>query len=73
MKQILALGLFFVILIMSEFAHAANDQQNSRSDNIGQPNTVSHSGPSAIFAGPKVGWLKIPAQETTSSPVQTAR
>jgi hypothetical protein len=73
MRQIIAISLFLVTLLISGFAYASSDQQNSQCDNVRPSYGVNHSTPTAIFAGPKVGWVKVPTEEVTSSLFQSAR
>lgn len=73
MRKIIAISLFLVTLLISGFAYAASDQVNSQCDNVRHSNVVNHSTPTAVFAGPKVGWVRVPAEETTSSLFQASR
>jgi len=66
MRSIIAISLFVVMLLVSGLASAAIEQpcQSCKvccSNPQINTNTTSHR----VFAGPKVGWINIPAQETT--------
>jgi len=66
MRSIIAISLFVVMLFVSGLALAAVDQPCT-SCKVSCPNcqittnTASHR----VFAGPKLGWINIPAEETT--------
>ena len=73
MKAIVALSLLFVTLLISGFVFAANDQPNPPSGRFDQSYVINRSGPYAVFAGPKVGWVKLPVEEATPALGQTTR
>ena len=73
MKSLFAISLLFVTLLVSVSVYAATDQPNLPSGKFYQSYGVSPSNPPAVFAGPKVGWVKVPVEEGTPSLLQTVR
>ena len=70
MKSIIAISLLVVMLCVSGLASAEINQpcpcQLSKvSCSNCQITTDTTSHPHRVFAGPKVGWINIPAEETT--------
>ena len=72
MRTIIAISLAFAVLLISSFVYAENDQPGPVSAKIDQSNSVNHR-QSAVFVGPKVGWLKLPVEESTSSLADTSK
>jgi hypothetical protein len=54
--------LLVVMLFVSGSAFAAINQPDPSCQN---PQIITHTTYSRVFAGPKVGWLNVPAQEET--------
>jgi hypothetical protein len=73
MKSIIAISLFFVTLLISGFSYAENYQSGAPYGKAGQSYGINHPNPPAVFAGPKVGWVKLPVEQTSSSLVENAR
>ena len=76
MKTKLAIGLLFVMLLVSSFAYADLIQYGQPSVTAVRPDvncqisqTVSTIGSQDIFAGPKLGGMKVPVE----TEVQTVR
>jgi hypothetical protein len=66
MKSIIAFSLFLVIMLISGFTYAAVDQPNQPLNKFDQCCGINQSGPHAVFAGPKVGWIILPVAEGNS-------
>jgi len=66
MRSIIAISLFVVMLFVSGLALAAVDQQcTSCKVCCPNPQVAANTTSHRVFAGPKVGWINIPTQETT--------
>ena len=66
MRRIIVISLFFFTLSLSGFVYAASDQPSAQTCKVDNSSGANHSTPTAVFAGPKVGWLKMPVEEKTS-------
>ncbi len=68
MKTKLTIGLLFIILLISSFAFADLIQSGQPSVTVVRPEvcrfseTITNIGSKDIFAGPKVGWMKVPVE-----------
>ncbi|MFZ0929068.1 MAG: hypothetical protein WAN11_10735 [Syntrophobacteraceae bacterium] len=66
MKSIITISLFVIMLFVSGLAFAAVDQQCASCKVCSQnPQITTNIAMHRVFAGPKVGWINIPAAETT--------
>ena len=63
MRSIITIGLVVVMLFVSGSAFATIDQ--SSKDSYPNPQIVTDTTYHRIFAGPKIGWLKVPVEKKT--------
>jgi len=70
MRLIIAISLLFVTVLISGFAYAENIESNPP---VGHSYVINNPNPPAVFAGPKVGWVKLPVERANSPLVENAR